>query len=305
MNKLDVLGLGAVAVDDLIFVDEYPAADSKVRVREALREGGGLCGTALVAASRLGARCAYIGVLGDDDLSRFTRTQLEQEGIDCTKVLFGEDARPHHSTIIVDRTQGTRTIFSDERGTREFPIMHLPPQLIEQTRVLFVDHTAPIAGRHAAQLAREAGIPVVADIERLTSPDIRALVPLVDHLIVGLKLGRELTGKDEPAQIAKQLGHGRAAAVVTDGEHGCWACSAQEPHKVLWTPSFAVEVVDTTGCGDVFHGAYAATLARNEPLPARLETASACAALKARQPGGRRGIPQREELESFVRNRHL
>lgn len=303
MMSFDVLGLGAVAVDDLIFVDEYPAPDSKVRVREALREGGGLCGTALVAAARLGARCAYLGVLGGDELSQFTRKQLENEGIDCSGVLFADDARPHHSTIIVDRARDTRTIFSDERGTREVPDTHISLESVGRARVLFVDHTTPIAGQRAAHIARTMGIPVVADIERLSSSAIHALLPLVDHLLIGLKLGRELTGESAPDEIAKLLVRNRNVAVVTDGERGCWACCAQEAHEVLWTPAFAVEVVDTTGCGDVFHGAYAACLARNEPLMRRLQTASACAALKARQPGGRRGIPDRATIESFLHKR--
>ena len=302
MAEFDVLGLGAVAVDDLIFVDEYPDPDSKVRVCEALREGGGLCGTALVAAARLGARCAYLGVLGEDELSHFTREQLENEGIDCSKVLYAEEARPHHSTIIIDRARDTRTIFSDERGTREVPGTHISIELVGRARVLFVDHTTPIAGHRAARIARELGIAVVADIER-TSPAIEDLLPLVDHLLIGLKLGRELTGESAPAEIVRLLSRNRDVAIVTDGERGCWACCGQEAHQVLWTPAFEVDVVDTTGCGDVFHGAYAACLARNEPLPSRLQTASACAALKARQPGGRRGIPDRATIESFLHSR--
>ena len=305
MKTVDVVGLGAVAVDDLIFVDQYPLADTKVRVRETAREGGGLCGTALVAAARLGAHCAYLGVLGEDELSQFTRTQLELEGIDCSKVLFEPDARPHHSTIVVDRTHGTRTIFSDERGACEFPEASISAELIARARVLFVDHTAPMAGKRAAGLAREIGIPLVADIERLNSSSILELLPLVDHLIVGLKLGRELCGEETPADIARQLAHERAVAVVTDGERGCWACCQSEPDKVLWRPAFAVEVVDTTGCGDVFHGAYAACLARGASLPKRLETASACAALKAQQPGGRRGIPTWTTIEKFLKVQSL
>lgn len=300
MAKFDVLGLGAVAVDDLILVDEYPTPDTKVRVRETTREGGGLCGTALVAAARLGARCAYLGVLGEDELSQFTRTQLESEGIDCSKVLYVLEARPHHSTIVVDRVHNTRTIFSDERGAREFPVEQITPEFIGRARVLFVDHTTPLAGRRASQIARELGIPVVADIERLKSPAILELLPLVDHLIVGSRLGRELTGQPAPDAIVRALVRDRVVAVVTDGARGCWACSAQEPDKVLWTPAFRVQVVDTTGCGDVFHGAYAACLARAEALSMRLQTASACAALKAQQPGGRRGIPDRATIENFL-----
>ncbi len=65
VERFDILGLGCTAVDDLIYVESYPAADSKVRIRRRERQGGGLTGTALVAAARMGARCQYAGGLGE------------------------------------------------------------------------------------------------------------------------------------------------------------------------------------------------------------------------------------------------
>ena len=112
----DVLGFGAVAVDELLYVDAYPAPESKVRVRHRERQCGGLTGTALVAAARLGAGCAYTGVLGDDELSRYAIACLEHEGIDLSLRVRRPDARPAHSTIIVDQTQKTRTVLASLQG---------------------------------------------------------------------------------------------------------------------------------------------------------------------------------------------
>src|SRR5881398_3181423 len=108
---IDVLGLGAVAIDDLLFVDTYPPPDAKVRVHRRERQGGGLTATALVAAARLGARCAYAGVLGEDELSEFVRQRLQVEGVDVSLVRRRSDARPIHSIIIVDESRQTRNIF--------------------------------------------------------------------------------------------------------------------------------------------------------------------------------------------------
>src|SRR5689334_21953078 len=107
MDKLwDVLGFGAVTVDDLIYVDHYPMPDTKVSVVDKVRQGGGLAGTALVAAARLGARAAYAGILGDDDLSRYTLDEFAREGVDCSPVLRRPGAYPIHSIIIVDHSNG-------------------------------------------------------------------------------------------------------------------------------------------------------------------------------------------------------
>src|SRR5450759_2455289 len=103
-EQWDVLGFGAVTVDDLIYVDRYPLPDMKVGVIDKKRQGGGLVGTALVAAARLGARTAYAGILGSDDLSSFTLDEFTREGVDCTSVIHRPDACPIHSIIIVDRS---------------------------------------------------------------------------------------------------------------------------------------------------------------------------------------------------------
>src|SRR5258708_7612365 len=110
MDKVDVLGLGCVAVDDLLYVPSFPQPDAKIRVRRRERQCGGLTATALVAAARSGAKCAFAGVLGDDENSRFVLDCLQREGIDVSHVVRRPAARPIHSTIIVDESRLTRTI---------------------------------------------------------------------------------------------------------------------------------------------------------------------------------------------------
>src|SRR6185436_13228177 len=106
----DVLGIGAVAVDDLLYVDAFPQPDGKTQVQAKARAGGGLAGTALVAAARLGVRAAYCGVLDFDDLSEYTIDELKREGVDTTQVRRRTGARPYHSVIIVNRTSPQRCI---------------------------------------------------------------------------------------------------------------------------------------------------------------------------------------------------
>src|SRR6516162_4375395 len=115
-RSFDIVGLGCAAVDDLLYVPAYPPADAKVQILRRERQGGGLTATALVAAARLGSRCAYAGVLGEDELSHFLRQRFQREGVDISLVRHRLDARPIHSIIVVDEGTQTRNIFYDLEG---------------------------------------------------------------------------------------------------------------------------------------------------------------------------------------------
>jgi sugar/nucleoside kinase (ribokinase family) len=288
-------------VDELLYVGEYPAADSKVRVRRRERQCGGLTATALVAAARLGARCAFAGVLGNDEDSRFVVAALEREGIDLRHAVRRADARPIHSTIIVDEGRLTRTILFDLGGSAGADPEWPPAEIIQSTRVLFVDHYGIEGMTRAARIARGAGIPVAADLERNEWPGFADLLALVDHLIVSARFAEKLTDLADPAAAAERLaGQERQAAVVTAGEKGCWYAGREAPGRPRHLPAFPVHVADTTGCGDVFHGAYAAALARGLELDERIRFASASAALKATRAGAQAGIPNRSAVEAFL-----
>jgi ribokinase len=302
----DILGFGAVAVDELLYVDEYPPPERKVRVHRQLRQCGGLTGTALVAAARLGARCAYVGVLGDDELSRFAIDSLEREGIDLDHRVSQANARPAHSTIIVDETHKTRTIFASI-GEAIGADPQLPPaDLIRWARVLLVDHHGLEGTLRAVRIARESGVHVVADFERNPGPPFPTLLAMVDYLVISERFARELTGDlQSPVQrLLPQLwSPDRRVVVVTCGADGGWFQVGGPTGAVARYPAFPVEVVDTTGCGDVFHGAYAVGVAEGQDVPECVRFASAVAALKATQRGGQAGCPTRAVVEAFLSQR--
>lgn len=297
----DVLGLGAVAVDDLFYVERYPPVDSKTPVLASQRQGGGLAGTALVTVARLEARAAYCGVLGDDELSHFTRQELERHGVDCSPCLYQAGARPVYAIAIVERLTGARTLFYDRSGFIEPPVEWITPALLASCRVLFVDHTVMGAALHAARLAHSLGIPVVADIEPGADERRQALLAMIDHLVIGIELGHELTSQSDPAEMVAALAAGpHAAVVVTAGAQGCWYAAHAGP--VRHCPAIQVQVVDTVGCGDVFHGAYAASLARGEGLDRAVKIATITAGLKTTRPGGRAGIPSWTAVEKLMQD---
>jgi len=302
MSKLfDVLGLGAVAVDELIYVDTYPPPDEKAHVLHTERQCGGLTATALVAASRFGACVGYAGVLGTDTLSMFARDAMTRAGVHLEYLREEPEVRPVHSYIIVDRAHGTRNIFADARGVIGAAPDWPSPTLIENSKVLFVDHLGLPGMLRAARIARTAKIPIVADLERDSGPEFHELLHMVDHLVISLRFASLLTGEAEPAGIADALWSSeRSAVILTAGEHGCWVRSVDEAEGLQKISAFPVKAIDTTGCGDVFHGVYAAALANGFGLRDRIRFASAAAALKATQAGGQNGIPTRAELTEFL-----
>jgi len=298
---VDILGIGIVTVDDFLFVDRFPQPDSKLRMQSERREMGGLTAVALVAAARQGAQAAFGAVLGPDPLSQFCIEALEAEGIDCSHVLRRAEARPTHAYILVEVPSGLRTIVYTGEGSLMLPAEWASEELVRGCKVLFVDMAAGEAGARAAQIAHRCQIPVVGDFEHLLNPFTRQVMAEVDHLIVGQSFAAELTGLSDPAKMAQALAEDRQVAVVTAGAAGGWY--SERGQAALSYPAFRVQAVNTTGCGDVFHGAYAACLARRAPLEQAIRTASAAAALKAASPGGCAGIPTRRAVEDFLRDR--
>ncbi len=299
--RYDILGLGCAAVDELIYVSAYPPADAKTRVLRRERHCGGLTATALVAAARLGAQCAFAGVLGEDNASRFVLDTLQREGIDVSHAVCRAGAKPIDSVIVVDEARRTRNVFFDVENVVGADAKLPSRAFIESARVLFVDNFGLAGMIRAARIARAAGIPVVADFEGHAASRFAELLALVDHLILSETFAIKLTGaRDSATAAAKLWQRGRSAVVMTCGERGSYFLDSttKSPQHL---PAFKVKAIDTTGCGDVFHGAYAAALARGLPLVERIRFASAAAALKATQHGGQAGIPTLNTVNKFLK----
>jgi ribokinase len=251
----------------------------------------------------MGAACAYAGVLGHDPLSQFVAESLRHEGIDLAPVAWRDDARPVHSMIVVDVERHTRNIFFEITGATGADGTLPSEDVIRSAGVVFIDHYGSDGNIRVANLARAAGIPVVADFERDNVPRFEEMLDLVDHLIVSERFAQKLTGMDDPAGAARALcTPRRVVVIVTCGDAGCWSAAADGGAATHW-PAFEVEVSDTTGCGDVFHGVYAASLARADELPQRIRLATAAAAIKATRPGAQDGAPTRAEVDAFLRDR--
>jgi sugar/nucleoside kinase (ribokinase family) len=297
VKPVDVVGLGAATVDYLGLVPHHPEPDTKLAMREFSRQGGGLAATALVAVARLGGSARYLGKLGEDDFSREILAGLAADGVATDAVVIRPDARGRFSFILVEEGSGRRTILHTGHGPASLTPEELCREAVLSGRALLVDTSDPDSARRAAAWARAAGRPVLLDGDRY-HPEARDLPAQVDYAIVSHGYATAYTGEADPAQAARLLdGTIPGVAVVTAGARGAYAVL---PDGFFHQPAFPVPVVDTTGAGDVFHGAFLWAVLRDWDPRRCLTFAAAVAALKCRTLGGRAGIPTLAETLAFL-----
>jgi ribokinase len=301
LTAVDVVGLGQCALDFLGRVPAYPEVDSKAELSELLVQGGGPVATALVTLARLGVPAAFLGRVGDDDFGIRIRKGLEQEGVDCRGLLTDPGAVSQLAFIAVEETTGRRNIFWSRGSVRPLSPADIDIDLIRNSRILHLDGLQAEASLCAARIAREAGVTTVLDGGTFREGTAE-LLPFIDHLVVSERFARQISDDSNPqGALQRLLDQGAQAATVTLGERGSHTLTLQG--KEFHQPAFAVRAVDTTGCGDVFHGGYVFGLLLDWSLPQTLRFAAACAALKVRALGGRTGIPRLEEVEGFLKEK--
>jgi len=231
-----------------------------------------------LVAAKAGCRAAYGGMLGNDPLSEAVKAAFREAGVDLSHYVPSPLARPFHSTIIVDATNRTRTIFAFQSGPVGCAEDGPTEEALRAAKVLLIDHHRVTGTLRAVRIATAAGIPVVADFERAGEGPFEELFELANHLIVPRRFAVERTGAEDPADAARRLWTPRRAAVViTCGADGGWyRAAASKQVRRYRTPT--VQAVNTTGCGDVFHGIYAAGLARGAGVGECIRLAAEAAA---------------------------
>ncbi|HOB73112.1 MAG TPA: PfkB family carbohydrate kinase [Phycisphaerae bacterium] len=296
----DIVGLGVIAVDDMLYVDTYPPPNTKMGIRERRRQGGGTMSCALATAARLGSSCRALGRLGDNELSRFAREKLGSLGVDLSLLQYDPAAEPVYCVIVVAADTGWRSIYRDYALTKGLAPEELRPEWFAGAKVLLVDHFGPPTILAGVKLARRHGLQIVSDIEQ-NVPEFPEIRQYIDHLICSESFAMPYTGTGTPAEACAALvssGQHRTV-VVTAGDQGCYWHT--EGGEVRHQPAHKVKAVDTTGCGDVFHGIFCHGLARGWPIEKTIQWASAGAAIKAGRVGGWMAVPTVEEIEDMLR----
>lgn len=298
-GTVDVVGLGVSVLNHLYVLPNFPEPDTKMDPVTVAEQGGGVVATALVACARLGLRAKYLGKVGADDAGRRLSQSLADEGIDVKDLVVDPHEHTRVTVGLIEQATGRRTLIRGMSPRARLRPGEAPAAAVTAGRILHLDGYEGEAAVWAARLARAAGVPVSLDAEDATECR-EDLFALADVLIVGKEQGREITGRGNVPEILEGLAQFGARIVgLTLGPDGA---VVREGETVVTVPGLSVEVVDTTGAGDVFHGAFLAGLLWGWPLPATAHLANAAAALKCRRLGGQAGIPSLEEVRAALRH---
>jgi sulfofructose kinase len=296
-RPFDVVGIGRNSWDRIALVEKYPPANTKVDILELTHQPGGQAATTIVAAARLGASVCYLGKFGDDAAGRAVRGALGREGVSFleSKVVTGVSNQV--AFIVVDRQSGTRNVFGhcDPRlkATRD----DFSFDAVTAGKILFLGGRNPTDMIPFAEYGRDAGCVVVVDADAVTEGTER-LVALSDVVICPQSFPLAFTQEEAVEEALREIRKlGPRIVCCTLGEKGC---TSLFDDTLISAPTYAVDVLDTTGAGDVFQGAFLIAILNGFPPRKSLQFSNAAAALKCRSLGGQRGIPRRPDVDEFL-----
>jgi sugar/nucleoside kinase (ribokinase family) len=298
-SPVDVVGVGANSVDVVSRLPDWPeprGPRSKLRITEQTVCCGGQTATALATCARLGLSVRYVGATGSDERGSRIRTELARLGFDLSFVVTRE-ALNQYALILLGAATGERVVLWDRDERLRLTRDEIPIHAIATARLVHVDDVDEEAALAAARLAREAGLPVTSDLDRVTHRT-RELVEAISVPIFAEHVPPALTGIDDPEGALRSLrARHDGLLVVTLGIDGA---AALDGDRFVHVPAFRVETVDTTGAGDVFRGAFIYGRLRDWPVGRILAFANAAAAVSCTRLGALNGVPSLEEVVGLL-----
>ena len=295
---VDIVGVGHSCQDYLCVVESYPPEDGSTHITELHNQGGGAVATAIVAAARLGANAALIANLGDDDVGTAMLDDFNNESVDTTAVSRLKGVRSLTSYVMINPSNGSRTKFPYRDSMPPIAWNEQQVSMLKNAKVLHLDGTHYQNAHRAAVLAREYGISISLDgCSRQQDNSLnRKLASMADILIMNAAYPLSVSERPNISEALLEISTwGPEIVMSTAGANGVFAVHEGE---VYHYPPCKVNVVDTTGAGDVFHGAFLVAYLNGKNLEHCIRFAQYAAAIKCEQIGGRQGIPSWDSVEA-------
>ncbi|HEY6444607.1 MAG TPA: PfkB family carbohydrate kinase [Candidatus Acidoferrales bacterium] len=295
-EPVDVVGVGLNATDTIIRLPHFPVPDSKVEVRSTEVSAGGQVASAMVACRRWGLSTRYVGKVGDDSAGKLQIDEMKREGVDA-RWIIARGCASQTSYILVDEASGERTVLWNRDSSIALRAEDLEREWICGASALLVDGHDTKAAAQAARWAREEQIPVVGDFDN-RYPVVEALLEYTDFAITSKSFPESLTGDADLLKTLPQICR-RFTCRMAGATLGKMGALLWDGGRFLLSPAFRVGAVDTTGAGDIFHGAFVFGLVRGWQPEEILEFSCAAAALNCTATGARGHIATFDEIESF------
>jgi sugar/nucleoside kinase (ribokinase family) len=299
VSGYDVVGVGTNSLDFVYLLPEYPRPEgpaAKLPISGHRLSPGGQTTTALCACAALGLRTSYVGAFGSDANGRRMREELAGRGV-STDAAPTRDAPNRYAVILIDERHGERVVLWDRDPRLALRADELPSALIASAKVVHVDDEDDTIAIEAARLARAAGVAVTSDIDRITERT-RELAEAVTIPIFAEHVPLEITGLADMQRALRALRAPHHSLIcVTLGSRGAMVL---EGNRTRHFPAFTVRVVDSTGAGDVFRGAFIYALLRGDAPDAIVRFANAAAAVACTRHGAIGGVPTLAEIEQLM-----
>ena len=293
-----IVGIGAAVLDILVTVDSYPQEDTKLQGLSTKFQGGGPCFTGLVAVSKLGVECCYMGTLGDDMYGDYIRDACDTYGVGRANVRTIANSQSFHSVVLLNVSNASRTCVWN-KGTVTAPENNdVNIEVLKDALYLHLDGHQMKCAIYAAEQAKKFGVKVSLDAGS-PYPGIDHLLPLIDILIPSEEFALKYTGCTTIEEAAAKLyeDYHPEILIITQGSKGGFIW---ENGKAVRYPVFLVNAVDSNGAGDTFHGAFLAARVKGLSVFEAATFASATSALKCTRVGAQEGIPSFEEVLDFM-----
>lgn len=295
-KKYQIAGYDMPCVDLAVNVDVFPKPNGGTGVRDLSWQGGGKVATGMVAAARLGAQCAMLGAVGDDDYGKFVLRDFERHGIDISGMQVREGETTSLSIVLSDRETNGRSIVY-RSGSAEAPAVGaLDESIITDCEWFFISRGSEVC-LDAARKAKAAGAKVIIDADSYDS-NVMENLDLIDAFVASEFVYDVLfKNKNYEENCKKVFEMGPPVVVFTLGPKGCVGYSKDGFFQL---DSHKVQVADTVGAGDVYHGAFAVGMVEGMTAEQAAVLATAVACIKCTRIGGRAGIPDRQTAERFM-----
>ena len=301
-----ILCIGHAALDRIYRIEAFPAEPTKVRAIEHVESGGGMAANAAVAIARLGGKAELWSRVGDDAAGQTIKAGLKAERVDVRCVQAFDDARSSTSAIIVD-DRGERLIVGQRDTGMPSSTDWLPLERVGEMHAVLGDVRWLEGLRAVFTRARKEGVPTILDADLGAREVLPEILALSDYAIFSRPALCEFAGHapadpDLGPVLDRVLKLGPMHAGVTLGALGYrWHEKGALGNTLTGhVPAPNVDVIDTTGAGDAFHGAFALMLAEGHPVQHCAAVATEVAARKCTRLGSRAGLPRRAEVKALL-----
>ena len=258
---IDIVGIGASTLDRFIVVDHFPTGREVQEAISSTTDGGGPVATALATAGKYGSRTVMIDRIGDDMVGRYILEDFHKYNVNTEGIQVDADAKSGTATILVKQKTGERAVFFERSTATEPEFLEAHKQLIESAYILHINGRHRKLMRSAMAVAKEVGTIISLDggAQRYDE-DMKPITEASHIVIVACDYAEKYTGTTN-LEDACRIIHERGALVagVTDGANGSYFVWP-DGTSYRCEPFTQATVVDTTGAGDSFHGAFLANL---------------------------------------------